>query len=478
MALHNSMTTQIFRLLLVSVSLLIGILQANAAPPIKEDFPRLGLMLIGGDGHRYHEADYQRSLARFDFVVLNMNPAWARGSGPGSTPNEKQAYVLQQIRALNPNIILSNYTIVAEAPDRVTNAHGDLWDKLHAEVGPPNAVGNAADNNWWARSATGEIESAWPGTWITNITDHVTADKDGYTYPEWYARRIFELMFRDVPQWDGVYHDVARFKPREPVDWDRDGVDDDPDDWETQLNYRQGHVKQWRLERQLMPGKLMTGNIGSWGRSVVLDYGRWVLDEFDGTLEGGYLEKYMGLSWSLETNHGWEKMMDAYRVALRRTADPKLVVLNAGNDNKAGADLYRFFRYGFASTLMDDGYFDFSDSHAYSEISWFDEYDLAGTATTSWLGKAVDPPQLSPWNNGVYRRRFEYGIVLVNPRGNGTRTVEVEPGYRFISGNQDPTVNTGQLARSVRLVEGDGILLVNENAQKIVRPKAPVLGAD
>jgi putative glycosyl hydrolase-like family 15 (GHL15) protein len=456
--------------------LLVPALSA-AAPTIKQEFPRLGLMLIGGDGHRYQDADYQRQLSRFDFVILNMWPGWEKG-GQGSTPNEKQSYVLRQIRALNPGIILANYSMVLESPDRLTNAHSDVWNKVRSEVGPTGNGGTTTPNDWWVRTKNGEKASPWPGTWKINITSHVTPDADKRTYPEWYARRNYDRMFKNVPEWDGIFHDTARFKPRVTVDWDRDGVDDSPDDWSTQVSYRAGHLRQWQTERQLMPDMLLFGSIGSWGVSVVGDYGKWVLDEFHNALDGGYLERYMGKSWSMEKNRGWEKMRRAYGVAMAHTAYPKLVVFNVANDDRDGAGYYQFFRYGFATALMDDGYYDFSDPDAYNDIYWFDEYDLAGNATTSWLGKAIDAPQNSPWQKGVYRRRFANGMALVNPRGNGTQTVQLEPGYSFIRGNQDPTVNTGKPAQSVTLIERDGILLVKGTLENVKPPKPPQMSAN
>lgn len=120
--------------------------------------------------------------------------------------------------------------------------------------------------------------------------------------------------------------------------------------------------------------------------------------------------------------------MGAYHKVMGLVKGPKLVVFGM----KGKPSDYKAFRYGFASTLMDDGYFDFSDGTSGSiyetEMIWFDEFDIAGTKNTSWLGNAIDPPQATPWQNGVYRRRFQNGMVLVNPRGNGDRTVTIGSG--------------------------------------------------
>lgn len=124
---------------------------------------------------------------------------------------------------------------------------------------------------------------------------------------------------------------------------------------------------------------------------------------------------------------------------------------------------YKNFRYGFASCLMDDGYYDLSDptvGSIYGQyVRWFDEYDLAGTSDTAWLGTAVDAPPTAAWQNGVWRRRFTGGMVLVNPRGNGAKVVTIESGYRRFVGTQDPAVNNGSLATSFSIPDRDGLFL-------------------
>ena len=110
---------------------------------------------------------------------------------------------------------------------------------------------------------------------------------------------------------------------------------------------------------------------------------------------------------------------------------------------------------------MDNGYFSYSEGKYIISV-WFDEYDLAGTSNTKWLGKAISSPQLSPWQNGVYRRDFENGIALINPRGNGQQTVTLEPGFKRFLGKQDPNHNNGRSVSSITLDDRDGIVLVRE----------------
>jgi hypothetical protein len=127
---------------------------------------------------------------------------------------------------------------------------------------------------------------------------------------------------------------------------------------------------------------------------------------------------------------------------------------------------------------MGDGFFKFSPDkgtpggdYRFGTVEWFDEFDLAGAASTSWLGLAVAPPPDGPWQKGVYRRDFENGVALVNPKRNGPQTVTIEEGFRRFLGTQDPAVNNGQPAGQIALKAGDGIVLVRESA--IERPAPP-----
>ena len=196
----------------------------------------------------------------------------------------------------------------------------------------------------------------------------------------------------------------------------------------------------------------MTGNLGRSGQPEANNTG------FNQQLHGGVLERYIGETWSAE-NQGWKTMLDRYRKVMALLAAPRLLIFNM----KGSPTDYKTFHYGFASALMDGAYFDFSNGTSGAiykpGVVWFDEYDLAGQANTKWLGTAIDGPQTSPWQNGVYRRRFQNGMALVNPRGNGSRTVTIEPGYRRFVGNQDRTVKNGTPATSITFKDRDGILL-------------------
>lgn len=142
-------------------------------------------------------------------------------------------------------------------------------------------------------------------------------------------------------------------------------------------------------------------------------------------------------------------MMKRYRNVEKNLRGPRIVGFNVwGNP----AD-FRFFRYALASCLMGDGYFNFTDEkRGYSSVPWFDEYDVK-------LGKALGPWVEKPWRDGVWRRDFEGGVVLLNP-GDQTLSIELESGLKRIAGKQDPVTNNGQAVSKVLLPPRDGLILV------------------
>jgi len=226
-------------------------------------------------------------------------------------------------------------------------------------------------------------------------------------------------------------------------DYDGDGTSDDKADPQTSTWYREGFAKYFADLKQGAPGKLQLGELGEFGDEKA------VYPELEGVMHGGTLDGMIGKEWSSETWGGWDLMMARYRKAMTAVSEPKLVLFTAyGTDGD-----YATFRYAFASCLMDDGYFNW-DNGAFG-VDWFDEYEVE-------LGQATTPPPTTPWKNGVYRRDFENGIALVNPKGNGTIALPLETSYKRILGAQDPNVNDGSTSNNVLLAERDGIILLKK----------------
>ena len=76
--------------------------------------------------------------------------------------------------------------------------------------------------------------------------------------------------------------------------------------------------------------------------------------------------------------------------------------------------------------------------------------------------------QTGAWKNGVWMREFQNGVVLWNPKGNGSQTVDLSTltspsghaGLKHIAGKMETTVNNGQAVTSVTLQDRDGVILL------------------
>ena len=421
---------------LVSVSEL-----SFAAGKGKDEFPKLGGIQIGKTPYNgYDDPAYQRAIARLDLAIMS-------NKGDAGTAAAKE------IKQINPSIMLGPYFNLTAVLERSSGYFGPLNDKLSKENGPNNT--NAAD--WWLRDTDGNrITGASPGMVRSNPTAWVKADSSGRRWPQYKARYDYDWMMHDQV-WDIWYQDVVSWKPKfqgRDIDADFSGGRTS-DAKEIYKAWRQAHNDHWKTIRQLRPDIMIVGNINWYLQHA--EKGALNMPLYEQQIEGGILEHVMHWERSIEAKKGWHTLREWYSWTMGYMRDPKLVIFNVYGDPED----YRFFRYAFATCLMDDGYFDFSPEGAYNfgTVQWFDEFDLAGTAGTNWMGRAITPPQMSAWKNGVFRRDFENAVVLVNPRGNGERTVSLESGLARIKGNQDPTVNSGQAATSIRLKDGDGIVL-------------------
>jgi hypothetical protein len=113
-------------------------------------------------------------------------------------------------------------------------------------------------------------------------------------------------------------------------------------------------------------------------------------------------------------------------------------------------------RYGLTTCLLDDGYFMTEISgYVYGDIVNYDELSQN-------LGYPLQSRPTEAWKNGLWRRDYQYGIAIVNPKGNGTQTnVALDGTFRKINGTQDTTVNNGATGvTTITLNARDGIILL------------------
>lgn len=400
--------------------------QLEEARGIERTFPRLMGMNIGAK-KKYSDPHYIEMMARLDVVILGFYPTWTDSTGRWSI-----RHVVQALKRKNPAILVGQYTILSEAPDSNDKRYADS-DK-----------GRKLDSlDAWLRDDDGR-RVQWTekyDAWEVNVTRWAPSDRSGRQYPQWLAERDYKTYFRDIPEFDVWYFDNVLIEPAvAKADWDRDGKNDRASDSRIAQAYREGHVMQWERVRALSTKLLLMGNAPDLSS-----------EEYSDKLQGAFLEAIFGASWSLERRQGWGAAMRRYRAAMSNVQAPRLVGFNVHGER----DDYRLMRYGLTSCLMDDGFFSFTDKAlGYSSVTWFDEYDID-------LGLALDNPQTSPIRRGIYARRFENGIVLLNPT-DAPEEITIDKGYRRFRGKQAPDVNSGKAVSTIRLAARDGIILVRD----------------
>lgn len=405
-----------------------GAAWAVSGPALAQPTPPGRVKLLGMNigAKNYDDTAYLDAMARLDVVIIGLFPGW-KGDRDGSTFRR----LLQQLKVRNPRIKVGQYTVLNEAPDdRVkAAAERDKIDKLDQE-------------NWWLRDPSG-AKTQWTksfGAWDINITEWAKPDRNGERYPQWLAKRDARMYFDRVPELDIWYFDnVMEHSRVTKGDWQGKGAASSPKDPEVASAYRRAQASHWQAARALKPSVIRMGNVDH----------DLSMPEYTGQLQAAFLEAMMGKSWSLETWAGWRRMMQRYFGVMQNLAPPKLIGFNVWGRT----DDYRFLRYSLGSCLLGDGHFSFTDEKAgYSSVPWFDEFDVR-------LGEPVDGPAREPWGNGVYRRRYEHAMVLVNPE-TSPRPIRLEAGWKRLAGRQAPEVNTGAPASEFVLPARDGLVLV------------------
>jgi hypothetical protein len=185
------------------------------------------------------------------------------------------------------------------------------------------------------------------------------------------------------------------------------------------------------------------------------------MQEFEWSTAGGY---------SNVLNFGGFAGAMTWYQSLESNTKPGGYVLLAGGVLASDYQLVRYslgltlMRNGWAFYAIDSGGNDVVDPSNLSDYPVFDEFWGGSLNTAGYLGAASNSAQgaeqSSAWSQGVWRRDFQNGIVLVNPNTNGTQTVQLGGTYYHLKGSQVPSINNGAAVTSVTIAAGDGVILL------------------
>jgi hypothetical protein len=408
------------------------------------DFPRIASYQVGG-GTTLADPARMARYAPSDLIICGFFFNWVDLSGRPDGPFTVDQTV-QAIRAINPTAYIFPYTSVGESNVLPT---GD----------PRSAILEAED--WWLYTSTGAHTSHFAGQWSANTTDWVAVDAQGRRWPQACADLYGTDMF-SLTTYDGCFTDVTIHV----------GFAEDSADWD--LNSGTPDVSQSSGSPNFIPNepvytKCMEGHVAYHNRIATNEgsqflrlantsqhpnYPPWP-DLYKQIFDGVLNEKAIGTGPQYtEQTFGFSTLMSQYKNQMDVCKGEISVIMctRAGSDTEAE---YQEIRMALCLTLMDNGYFAAQLNDAYNDAKRYDEFDVN-------LGQPIDLPQTTAWSQGVWRREFDNGLALLNPKGNGQQTVNVGAGWKSFTGTQSPTVNNGANKSSVTLQDRDGIILVRQ----------------
>jgi hypothetical protein len=406
-----------------------------------------------------------RHIAKHHVAILATHRTWKGGGFDMAT-------LPDHIKSYNPDVRLFKYMNANQLGDGSEDSSQEwIRKKLSSERG----LGGNGD--WWKRTTSGnQIVGFTSGKYQINVTRQTKPDKNGLQWPQWFVR-----YWNAAPSeagdwvapagygkgrglregdWDGVYLDVqylstSIYAPSN-ADYNSDKLNDPPKDARTRgwvADGQEAVVDEWR---KVQPSRFVIGqyaNLTSANEDPSL---------LMGVHDGGLIQDITRRDGQ---KGGWPLMMRQYRRGMSLAREPKIVIFHNGIidllDDNPDMSVFQAHRYGLTSALMDDGYYAVMvPGQTRPEFDEFFGGKDHSASKLGYLGYPKNPPQMSAWSQGVYRREFDKGLVLVNPKGNGTKTVAVGSGWRRIDGTQDRAHNNGQNASSVTLKEQDGIILI------------------
>lgn len=358
-------------------------------------------------------------LAQYDLVLIDV---------------ENQQYApqrLAQLRVLNPDITILAYISLSDIrPDAADLEDGTFRGKL----------GNRMNENpsWILRDRNGDKVQWWPTYNIFNLTDITGSDVDtkfNEVFPNLIASEIYSSGLWDGVFLDNVWEDISWIG--ETVDLDQDGQAESASEYDQAWNDGVQEVLR-RIRNQTDADWIITGNGGV-----------------------GYADQLDGVAFENFPNTKYGSWIPSLREYLFIDNENGLAIINSNDNDGGNSANYQDFRFGLASALLGEGYYGFdSGPQTHHELFFYDEYEVALGDPVSGPFNTLDSAHPTELAEGLWRRDFENGIVLLNSTSSSRQYI-LEEGFEKVKGEQDPAVNSGKLIGSVTIPANDGILLLN-----------------
>jgi hypothetical protein len=385
-------------------------------------------------------------LARYDLLVIDNE--WA---------NRVPRSFFDDLRRRNPRLKLLAYVNVVDSM-RQSGTYAYWPNTYHLwQINRSDSATNSFPDQWLARTADGTPVHEWEDRVMTNLTD-LAPRVDGQLFVEYAVDWMVHTVWSSG-LWDGIFLDVwgERIYTADSNHWDvdRNGVDETDDQiYGPENPLDRGLTIGERRLRSALPGAILVVNSDRTLR--------------DGLLNGRAFESFMDPAAGRDVDTDFRAYIAA--AASKDKREPGVTITINKNVGESGTpEAFRKARFELGATLLQNGFWA-PMGPDYGTLAYFDEmdggglgrgylgYPLVSSPTTSVLSARTTSGTGSPVQ-GVFRRDFERGIVVVNTSSVAT-TIPLERPFKKLTGSQEPDVNDGAEVHSVSLAPSDALILL------------------
>ncbi len=398
---------------LIKISLAISLLVLPATTSASLNYPKLANYYLS-----FFNARQYQSLARWDLLVLQPEMA------------QEQAPFFSYYKEYQPAGLVLAYTYPAFFYRQAF--FYDSWKQR------TNIFEQINNNHWWLTDQEGKIAEPWPLISAVNLTND-----------DWrqFNLNYLEKNYQIANKWDGIFFDLvdayANYYQPSGIDIDQDGYNDSA--FKVNTAWREAMTKFLTESRAKWPTKIIVINGNDWGT-------------YQPPINGRMFE-----SWPTPWQGAgtWADSMKAYLTKLPvLNQSPQVYLLNGAYNPVDKRGVYEQMRFGLTSTMLGDGYWSFDAGEgSHHELWWFDEYSLDLGSATNKAYNLLAPGNLDV-KEGVWRRDFANGLVLVNSTSKAQNISLPGNKFRRFRGWQDPITNSGEVVNSLTLCPKTGIILL------------------
>ena len=370
-------------------------------------------------------------LSKWDVLVLDMEVA------------ENSKAQLLKIKELNPNIIILAYLTSQEIIQNIDDySQAYLRQTLNSGIIPA----------WYLHDIYGQKVSNWPQTDMLNVSSGAGKDSQGELFNDYLPKFVADKI-AGSGLWDGIFYDNiwgdVYWVNNANLDLNNDGVKDSIE--EANELWSEG------VKKILEKTHALAGN-----KFIIVGNGR-VYSGYNRLLNGMMLENFPS-NW--ENGGTWAGSMETYFKLPENSLNPALPLINVYDKNKEN---YKHFRFGLTSALLGDGYYSYDyDVTNHGQTWWYDEYNInLGPAYSKAYNLLTANSEIK---NGLWRRDFKYGSVIVNSTDKEQFAVFQKENLEKIRGEQDQAFNNGLRINYLRLSPQDGVVLLKRNTLIVNSP--------